>query len=147
MGRKQNIAKRNVANLPVLVLIYSSRLLDRWVIFSWFLNCLFILFILRRSRLLLSMVSYSVSLSIIWFCMIQIIMTDSVDIHTVMADNIRGFAPCNNSAPVKENPSGLRIGGTRGAKNIIIHNIQNWSTIISFDIKKGAYFSKDKLYY
>jgi hypothetical protein len=52
-----------------------------------------------------------------------------------MADNIRGFAFCNKSTPVNENPKGLSIGGTRGAKKTIIHNRQSWRNIKFCDIK------------
>ena len=47
MGRKQNIAKRKVANFPVLVSMYLSRLNDSLTILFWFLKYSFILFTVR----------------------------------------------------------------------------------------------------
>lgn len=59
--------------------------------------------------------------------------------QTVMAESIQGFACCTNNTPVNENPSGLRIGGTKGAKSIITHNKHNCAIIIFCDIKLVFY--------
>lgn len=78
------------------------------------------------------------SFFMIRFCIVRMIIAVSVPIHTVMMDNVHGFAFCKSSTPVSEYPKGLSTGGTRGAKNVTIHKINSCRIIL--------YMNEDKVF-
>ena len=124
-GRKQNIAKRKVANLPVLVSMYLSRLNESLTILFWFLKYVFILFTVRWNRCVLSMDSYMASFLMTRFCTSRTIIADNVATHTLMIDKVRGLTFCKSRKPVIEYPNGLNIVGPIGAKNVTIHKMKS----------------------
>jgi hypothetical protein len=97
------------------------------------------LFVRRWNLLVLLVLSYILSFSMTWFCIIQIIMVERVATHTVISDSIHGFAFCISNTVVNEYAKGGSTGGTRGEKNITSHKITYCIIIFCFLIKRAFY--------